>query len=139
MKTLNTKHTVLRLIVTCFLGAAIIGPAQAATPKPKSGRDAVATTGSSTNPGRLIIRRIPTLGNEVVVDLYIDGVATSAIVYSQTYEAALTPGRHVLSVIAGPHPTWPVRSEMTLDVQNGQTYSFTAASNGSGNLILRGA
>ena len=75
----------------------------------------------------------------MIVDVYIDGVATSPITYGQTYEAALTPGRHVLSVVASPHATWPSRSETILDVQNGQTYSFTAVGNGSGELILKGA
>src|SRR4051812_11688699 len=141
MKTNNRKRTALTLIITCLLGATVVGPAEAKTPKPQSDRDATSATFSS-NPadaGRLVIWRIPNLGKNVIVDLYIDGVATSPIAYGQTYEAALTPGRHVLSVVASPHATWPTRSETILDVQNGQTYSFTAVGNGSGELILKGA
>src|SRR4051812_42244085 len=132
MKANNNKHTALTLILTCLLGATILAPSEAGTPKPKPDRDVIATSDSSSdaNSGRLIIRRIPNLGNAVIVDLYIDGVATSPIVYGQTFEAALSPGRHVLSVVASPHAKWPVRSETALDVQNGQTYSFTALGNG---------
>ena len=141
MKTQNIKYIVVAFIVTCFVGATIVGPTQAATPRPKSGRDAAATTNSSngTNPGRLIIRRIPNLGNNVIVDLYIDSVATSAITYGQTYEAVLTPGRHVLSVLATPSPKWPDPSDLILNVRRGETYSFTAMGDGAGRLILKGS
>src|SRR3954453_15834701 len=141
MKINNRKHTALTLVITCLLGATIVGSTEAKTPKLQTDRDTTATTFSSNagDPGRLVIWRIPNLGNAVIVDLYIDGVATSPIVYGQTFEAALSPGRHVLSVVASPHAKWPVRSETALDVQNGQTYSFTALGNGSGELVLKGA
>jgi hypothetical protein len=85
---------------------------------------------------RLIVRRIPDLGNYVYVDLYVDGVAVAAIGYGRTYEGLLPPGRHVLSVVPTPSPKWPTLWEMTLDVRSGQTYSFTAEGD-SGYLILR--
>ena len=84
---------------------------------------------------RLIIRRIADLGNYVYVDLYVDGVPVAGIGYGRTYEGLLSPGRHVLSVLPTPNPKWPTPWEMTLDVQSGQTYSFTADGY-SGNLIL---
>ena len=85
---------------------------------------------------RLIIRRIPDLGNFVYVDLYVDGVAVATIGYGITYEGLLPPGRHVLSVLPTPNPKWPTPWEMTLDVRSGQTYSFTAEGD-SGYLTLR--
>ncbi len=85
---------------------------------------------------RLIIRRIPDLGNFVYVDLYIDGVAVAPIGYGTTYEGLLPPGRHVLSVLPTPNPKWPTPWEMTLDVRSGQIYSFTAEGD-SGYLTLR--
>jgi hypothetical protein len=85
---------------------------------------------------RLIVRRIPDLGNYVYVDLYVDGVAVASIGYGRTYEDLLPPGRHVLSVLPTPDPKWPTPWEMTLDARSGQTYSFTAQGD-SGYLILR--
>jgi hypothetical protein len=88
-------------------------------------------------PARLIIRRIPDLGNFVYVHLRVDGVPVAAIGYGQTYEGLLPPGRHVLSVLATPDPKWPTPSQMILDVRSGQIYNFTADGDGSGHLILR--
>jgi hypothetical protein len=87
---------------------------------------------------RLIVRRIPNLGNYVIVDLYVDGVPVAAIGYGHTYEGFLRPGRHVLSVLPTPHPKWPTPTQMTLDARKGQTYSFTAMGDNSGHVILTG-
>jgi hypothetical protein len=88
-------------------------------------------------PARLIIQRIPDLGNFVYVNLWVDGAPVAAIGYGQTYEGLLPPERHVLSVLATPDPKWPTPSQMILDVRSGQTYNFTADGDGSGYLILR--
>jgi hypothetical protein len=128
-------------MATCLLVASIPGPSQATILRGKSPLAAVTASGPSepnSDDGRLVVRRIPNLGNNVIVDLYIDGVPASPIVYGQTYEGQLTPGRHVLSVIASPRPVWRTRSETVLNVRKGQTYSFTAMGDGSGSLVLKG-
>ena len=84
---------------------------------------------------RLIVRRDPGLGNYLIVHLRVDGVLVATIGYGRTYEGFLPPGRHVLSLLPTPNPKWPTPSAMILDVQSGQTYSFTAIGN-SGYLIL---
>jgi hypothetical protein len=141
MKTCSTNRAARALTIACALAVTIFGTTQGASPSSESNRAAITDSRSSEplNDARLIVRRIPNLGNNVIVDLYIDGVAASPIMYGQTYEALLTPGRHVLSVVASPRAKWPTRSELTLHVQKGQTYSFTAIGNGSGGLILKGA
>ena len=88
---------------------------------------------------RLIVRRIPTLGNHVIVDLYIDGAAVLTIVYGRTYEGFIPAGRHVLSVVASPHAKWPTPTQLILNARKGKTYTFTAMGDGSGQLILSGA
>jgi hypothetical protein len=87
---------------------------------------------------RLIIRRIPNLGYDVVIQLWIDGVPATAIGYGHTYEAFLPPGRHILSVLPAPNPLWRIPWQLTLDARSGQTYSFTAMGDGSGHLVLNG-
>jgi hypothetical protein len=91
---------------------------------------------SASGPASLIIERIANLGNDVYVDLYIDGAWVAAIGYGSSYEGLLPPGRHVVAVLATPSPKWPTPWETTLDVQSGQTYRFTAEGGYSGNLIL---
>ncbi len=48
----------------------------------------------------------------------------------------LTPGRHVLAVLATPRSLSRIPWEMPLNVQSGQTYIFTATGGPSGNLVL---
>jgi len=79
---------------------------------------------------------MPNLGFNVVVQLWIDGQQTAALGYGHTYHGVLTPGRHVLAVLATPRSRAPIPWEMPLNVQNGQTYIFTATGGPSGNLVL---
>jgi hypothetical protein len=137
MKTYSSRN-VLILMTTFVLFFSGYAASQASS-NAQSRRAAV--TGSAfvrpvKGAARLIVRRLPDLGNYVYVDLYVDGVPVATIGYGRTYEGLLPPGRHVLSVVASPNPKWPNPWEMTLDVRSGRTYSFTAEGD-SGYLILR--
>ena len=142
MKTYNYTRNLLTLTTTCVLLLSINSTSQATSSDTKSRRVAVAgaaSAASASDEGRLIVMRIPNLGNNIIVDLYVDGVAVRPIEYGQTYKALLSPGRHVLSVLASPNAKWKTPSDVILDVRKGETYSFTAMGDGSGNLILKGA
>jgi hypothetical protein len=89
-------------------------------------------------PARLIIRRNPNLGFNVIVRFWIDGRPAPSIGYGHTFKGFLAPGHHVLAVLASPNPRWPVPWQLPLDVQSGRTYGFTAVTDGAGNLILDG-
>jgi len=85
----------------------------------------------------LIIYRTPNLGNDLVVNLWLDGTPFGLIVYGQTYVGFLPHGRHVLSLTVSPNPRWPgFETKIALNVRDGQTYTFTAIGN-SGQLILK--
>ena len=105
----------------------------AAKEKPAAS-DSVFATGMKDG-GHLVIKRGPSLGNRLVVDLKIDG-ASASIGYGHTYRTYLRPGRHTLSVLASPRPQNAERWEMSLDVQAGQTYTFTAQSGPKRQLVL---
>jgi len=85
--------------------------------------------------GRLVIKRAPSLGNRLIVAIKIDGESAS-IGYGHTYRAYLRPGHHTLSVIATPKPQNAEAWEMLLNVEAGQTYTFTAQSGGKRQLVL---
>jgi len=85
--------------------------------------------------GRLVIKRAPSLGNRLIVAIKIDGESAS-IGYGHTYRAYLRPGHHTLSVIATPKPQNAEAWEMSLNVEAGQTYTFTAQSGGKRQLVL---
>jgi hypothetical protein len=139
MKTYShSSRNALILITTSLLFFSGYAASQASS-NAQSRRAAVKRSGfvqPVKGAARLIVRRIPDLGNYVYVDLYVDGVPVGAIGYGRTYEGLLPPGRHVLSVVPTPNPKWPTPWEMTLDVRSGQTYSFTAEGD-SGYLTLR--
>ena len=125
----STRGASLLLMVSLFFSAFVAGQAMGADPR---SRHAVAP---SQAPARLVIRRIPNLGANVIVKLWIDGQSVAALGYGHTYEGALTPGRHVLAVLATRSRS-PIPWEMPLNAQSGQTYIFTATGGPSGNLVL---
>jgi len=141
MKTYSYRsRNALVLIATCLFLSGYTAN-QAMSSDAQSGRAAVAGPASvrPVNGGaRLIIHRLADLGNNLIVRLWIDDVAVASIAYGHTYEALLPPGRHVISVLATPNPRWKIPWQMTLNAQKGQTYNFTARSDGSGQLILNG-
>ena len=126
------------LTVVVIAVALISGIAANAQAKSKRNLNTTYVTVQSTaHPARLIIRRFPTLGADVIVDLYVDGAPFGSVTYGQTFDAPLAPGRHVLSVQATPAPVYITRTDTTLSAQAGETYIFTADRNSSGNLVLK--
>ena len=132
MKTHNysTCSAILLLVVSLFFSTFVAGQAMGADPRSPH------AAAPSQAPARLVIRRMPNLGVNVIVQLLIDGQQTATLGYGHTYHGLLTPGRHVLAVLATPRSRSPIPWEMPLNVQSGQTYIFTATGGPSGNLIL---
>jgi len=126
----STRSAILLLVVSLFFSAFVAGQATAADPRSPH---AVAP---SQAPARLIIRRMPNLGFNVIVQLWIDARQTATLGYGHTYHGVLTPGRHVLAALATPRSRSPIPWQMPLNVQSGQTYVFTATGGPSGNLVL---
>src|SRR5436309_2369582 len=133
MKTHNysTRSVILLLAVSLFFSAFVAGQAVGADPRPPH---AIAQPAKA--PARLSIRRNPNLGFNVIVRLWIDGQPAATLGYGHTYHGFLTPGRHVLAVLATPRSRSPIPWEMPLNVQSGQTYIFTATGGSSGDLVL---
>jgi len=131
MKTHNysTCSAILLLVVSLFFSAFVAGQAMGADPR------STHPAAPSQAPARLVIRRMPNLGVNVIVQLLIDGQQTATLGYGHTYHGLLTPGRHVLAVRAT-RSSSPIPWEMPLNVQSGQTYIFTATGGPSGNLVL---
>jgi hypothetical protein len=131
MKTHNysSRSAILLLVVSLFFSAFVGGQATAAEPRSPH------AAAPSQAPARLVIRRIPNLGANVIVQLWIDSKPAGSLGYGHTYEGTLTPGRHVLAVLATRSRS-PIPWEMALNAQSGQTYIFTAQGGSSGNLVL---
>jgi len=126
----STRSAILLLVVSLFFSAFVAGQATSADPRSPH------AAALSQAPARLIIKRMPNLGFNVIVQLWIDSQPTATLGYGHTYHGLLTPGRHVLAVLATPRSRSPIPWEMPLNVQSGQTYIFTATGGPSGNLVL---
>ncbi len=104
----------------------------------KAGAGATYRSGLDGGPARLLIYRTPTTGKFVFVDVYVDDVVVGGVAYGgRAYEGLVKPGRHILSLLATPRPQWWERPPTVVNMRSGETYKFSAVSNGQGNLILR--
>jgi hypothetical protein len=128
----NTCTVILPLAALLFFSAFVADQAVGADPRSPH------TVAPSHASARLIIRRNPNLGVNVIVRLWIDGQPAESIGYGHTFQGSLAPGHHVLAVLASPNPRWPIPWQLPVDVRSGHTYAFTAVTDGSGNLILDG-
>jgi hypothetical protein len=135
MKTYShSSRRALILMTTCLLFLITYAASQAMSSDAQS-RRAVVAVQPVKGAARLIVRRDPALGNFLIVHLRVDGVLVGVFGYGRSFEGFLSPGRHVLSLLATPSPKWPAPLGMILDARSGETYNFTAIGN-SGHLIL---
>lgn len=125
----SNRSAILLLVVSLFFSAFVAGQATAAAQRSPH------AAAPSQAPARLVIRRVANLGWNIIVQLWIDGKQAGSLGYGHTYNGTLTPGRHVLAVMATRQLS-PVPWEMALNAQSGQTYMFTAQGGPSGNLVL---
>ena len=91
-----------------------------------SASTAFMSASSSKNAGHLIIQRVPDLGTAEVLNISIDGKQVATLPRGQTYSGSLSPGQHVVSVLAIPNALHLLPTQKRLSVQAGQTYDFTA-------------
>ena len=84
------------------------------------------TVATNKDAGRLIIRRAADFGSAEDLIVSIDGVKVSQVREGDTYTGPLSPGQHVLSVIAEPNQLNLSPTVKRLTVKKGQTYTFTA-------------
>ncbi|HEY4284600.1 MAG TPA: hypothetical protein VGM62_16175 [Chthoniobacterales bacterium] len=88
-----------------------------------------------TTGGTLVITRAPDLGNNVFVDVRIDGRKAGGILWAHSYQRAISPGTHVITVKLGPAQYTYLPSSITLNVHPGRAYYFQAKKQG-GALVL---
>src|SRR5262249_45381866 len=85
-----------------------------------------ATSSFAAEGGRLIVKRVANLGEDISLSLSVDGKEIAQLGEARSYDGYLTPGRHVISATVVPNlvgsPVW----QKELNVKSGQTYSFTA-------------
>ena len=76
----------------------------------------------SEDNARLIVARVANFGTFNYLNLFVDGVYVANLGYLRSYEAVLSPGRHVLSVT----PQVQYCTHTIVNAEPGRTYAFTA-------------
>jgi hypothetical protein len=82
------------------------------------------------------VQRAPNFGNELAVQVSIDGRKVANIPRDQHYEGVLSSGRHVLTVLALPNTEQRRPTSVGVTVRSGRTYIFTAGWDAT-RLVLR--
>ena len=109
MKILNyVSVTLITVVIACSLAASTTIQAQ---------RD----------DARLVVSRSANFGTFQYLILYVDGFHVANLGVNQSYEAVLSPGRHVLSVTTTPNVYRSVPPiQRRVNTEPGATYAFTA-------------
>jgi len=84
------------------------------------------TSSHAAGGGRLIVKRSANFGERVSLSLSVDGKQVARLVSGRTYDGYLTPGRHVISATVVPNMVYSPVWQKQINIQPGQTYSFTA-------------
>jgi hypothetical protein len=87
------------------------------------------------NSGHLLINRVANFGSDLSLVVSVDGKDVGSFTEGRNYSGYLPAGQHVIVARVDPNQTGAGPARKTLNVQAGQTYSFTAGLSG-GNMTL---
>ena len=85
----------------------------------------------------VLITRKASLGSGVFVTVLLDGKRVKTLIQGSRYQAVLSPGKHVLSVMPDPNLTGQREVRVEITSEKGKAYSFSAARDKAGNLVLQ--
>lgn len=89
------------------------------------------------NGGHLIVERIANFGTDLSLVLSIDGTEVARVGDGRKYDGHLPAGQHVISANVVPNRDAANPWRTTLQVKDGETYSFTARWRGEDLILSR--
>jgi uncharacterized lipoprotein YajG len=123
MKKYNSLTHILGLACACL----ILSSCQTTQPG--------AAIAAPPNSGHILIYRVANFGSNMGLVVSVDGKDVGSFTEGQNYSGYLSAGQHVITARVDPNQTGAGPARKTLNVQAGQTYSFTAGLSG-GNMTL---
>lgn len=117
MKT-RMKLFVIMVAIACSFAAST--PIQAQEAKSDS---ALASSGDNA---RLVVNRAANMGILESINVFVDGVQVADLGLSQSYDAVLRPGQHVLSMSMNPKTDGQKPTQRRVKAKPGKTCAFTA-------------
>ena len=85
-----------------------------------------AASASSDDNARLVVNRAANFGILESITVFIDGVQVADLELSQSYDAVLRPGQHVVSISMNPKTDGQKPTQRRVNAKPGKTYAFTA-------------
>src|SRR5215470_10591089 len=95
------------------------------------------TSSFAAQGGRLMVKRAANFGERVSLSLLVDGKEVARLVEGRSYDGYLAPGRHMISATVVPNLVYSPVWQKEIDVQSGQTYSFTGIWKGQRMVLVR--
>ena len=109
-----------------LLGLACACLALAACTTEQSGTSSTGPSAASSGSGaRLIVHRTASFGGGFLT-LTLDGTQVANVSLGQTYDAPVSPGKHVLTAVHTPNISAQIPASVTFTAETGKTYSFIA-------------
>ena len=96
-----------------------------------------ATAPIPANSGHLLINRVANFGSDLSLIVSIDGKDVGSFTEGRGYSGYLTAGQHQIIIRVDPNPGGKRPGRLTLTVQAGQTYSYTAGWSGESLVLVR--
>ena len=96
-----------------------------------------ATAPIPPNSGHLLINRVANFGADLSLVVYVDGKNVGGFTEGRGYSGYLPAGQHTITIRVDPNPGGKRPGRLTLAVQPGQTYSYTAAWSGESLALVR--
>jgi hypothetical protein len=81
---------------------------------------------ASPPPGRVVVKREPSFGWNLAFQLQIDGRSVATLGPRHHFDGWLPAGRHLLTVVTASYAGLPQPTSITVNVEPGRTYVFTA-------------
>ena len=92
----------------------------------QSGTSTTGTSAASSGSGaRLIVHRTASFGGGFLT-LTLDGKQVANVELGRTYDASVSPGKHVLTAVHTPNISAQIPASVTFTAETGKTYSFIA-------------
>jgi hypothetical protein len=89
------------------------------------------------NSGHVLIYRVANFGQDMALVVSVDGKDVGSFTEGANYSGYLPAGQHRLTIRAEPNRTGVGPGRKTVNIQAGQTYSFTAAWSGENLRLVR--
>jgi hypothetical protein len=108
MKTKMKRLAITMIAIACTLGASASMQAR------------------PSDNARLIVKRSAAFGVNESINVAVDGVRVAALGINQSYDAALSPGTHIVSITTNPKTYGGRPNQFRVNAEPGRSYTLTA-------------